>query len=115
MCKAICTDSAAALTGSKKGFRAKVNEISSSILFTHCMIYREALLSKKLEPFVNEVLQDAIRAINFIKSKALNSRLFTILCNEMGSNHTKLLLHTEVRWLSRGKILLRIIELKDEI
>ncbi|XP_022168645.1 protein FAM200A-like [Myzus persicae] len=115
MCKAICTDGAAALTGSKKGFRAKVNEISPSILFTHCMIHREALASKKLEPFVNEVLQYSIRVINFIKSKSLNSRLFTILCNEMGSDHTKLLLHTEVRWLSRGKILLRIVELKDEI
>jgi len=115
MCKAICTDGTAALTGSKKGFRAKVNEISPSILFTHCMIHREALASKKLEPFVNEVLQDAIRVINFIKSKSLNSRLFTILCNEMGSDHTKLLLHTDVRWLSRGKILLRIVELKDEI
>jgi len=33
----------------------------------------------------------------------------------MGSDHTKLLLHTEVRWLSRAKILLRIFELKDEI
>ncbi|XP_008185519.1 protein FAM200A-like [Acyrthosiphon pisum] len=32
MCKAICTDGAAALTGSKKGFRAKVNDISPSIL-----------------------------------------------------------------------------------
>jgi hypothetical protein len=33
----------------------------------------------------------------------------------MGSVHTKLLLHTEVRWLFRSKILLRIFELKDEI
>jgi len=98
-----------------QGFRAKVNEISPSILFTDCMIHREALASKKLEPFVNEVLQDAIRVINFIKSKALNFRLFTILCNKMGSDHTKLLPHTEGRCLSRGKILLRIVELKDEI
>jgi len=33
----------------------------------------------------------------------------------MGFDHTKLLLHIKVRWLSRGKILLRIVELKDEI
>ena len=56
MCKAICTDGAAAHTGSKKSFRAKVNEISPNILFTHCMIHREALAAKKLEPFVNKVL-----------------------------------------------------------
>jgi len=78
------------------------------------MIHREALASKKLQPDVNKVLLNAISVINFIKSKSLNSRLFTILCNEMGSDHEKLLLHTEVRWLSRGKILSRLFELRDE-
>ncbi|XP_050064469.1 protein FAM200B-like [Aphis gossypii] len=114
MCVSICTDGAAALTGSKKGFKAKVLEVSSNIMFNHCMIHREALASKKLQPDVNKVLLNAISVINFIKSKSLNSRLFTILCNEMGSDHEKLLLHTEVRWLSRGKILSRLFELRDE-
>jgi hypothetical protein len=33
----------------------------------------------------------------------------------IGSIHTSLLLHTEVRWLSRGKILLRLFELRAEV
>ncbi|KAK8400904.1 hypothetical protein O3P69_002580 [Scylla paramamosain] len=33
-----------------------------------------------------------------------------VLCESMWSEHTELLLHTEVRWLSRG----RIFELRDE-
>ncbi|XP_025415530.1 SCAN domain-containing protein 3-like [Sipha flava] len=114
MCVSICIDGAAALTGSKKGFKAKVLEVSSNIKFNHCMIHREALASKKLQPDVNKVLLNAINVINFIKSKSLNSRIFTILCNEMGSDHEKLLLHTEVRWLSRGKILSHLFELRDE-
>jgi hypothetical protein len=48
------------------------------------------------------VLAEAVKVVNFIKSRATNSRLFLILCNEMGSEHDKLLLHTEVRWLLRG-------------
>lgn len=114
MCVSIFTDSAAALTGSKKGFKAKVLEVSSHITFNRCMIHREALASKKFQPDVNKVLLNVISVINFIKSKSLNSRLFTILCNEMSSDHENLILHTKVRWLSRGKMLSRLFELRDE-
>ena len=33
----------------------------------------------------------------------------------MGSEHTKLLFHTEVCWLLRGKVLTRLFELRDEV
>jgi hypothetical protein len=36
-------------------------------------------------------------------------------CQELGSEHTSLLLHMEVQWLSCGKVLTYIFELCDEV
>lgn len=114
-CLSVTSDGAAALTGTKKGFKGKVTEIAPHVKFVHCIIHRQAIAAKKLEPEIHRVLQDVISVVNFIKRRPLNSRIFTILCNEMGSSHENLLYHTEVRWLSRGKVLKRVVELKDEL
>ncbi len=65
-----------------------------------------------MSPELNSVLNDAVKAI---KSRPLNARLFRRLCDGMGSEHTKLLLHTEVRWLLRGQVLNRLFELQIEV
>lgn len=61
------------------------------------------------------VLKNAVKIVNFIKGDSLNSQLLEILCSEIGTNHTHLLFHTEVRWLSQGKVLSKVYELRDEI
>ncbi|XP_068228064.1 zinc finger BED domain-containing protein 5-like [Palaemon carinicauda] len=53
--------------------------------------------------------------VNFMKSRPKQTRLFSILCKEMGSAHEGLLLHTDVMWLSRGEVLSRVHELRQKI
>ncbi|CAM4569334.1 unnamed protein product [Leuciscus chuanchicus] len=53
----------------------------------------------------------AVRAINKIKAHALNDRIFRQLCGENDEAFQRLLLHTEVRWLSKGNCLARLCEL----
>uniref|UniRef100_A0A8C6S835 HAT C-terminal dimerisation domain-containing protein n=1 Tax=Neogobius melanostomus TaxID=47308 RepID=A0A8C6S835_9GOBI len=52
---------------------------------------------------------------NKLKEEASSCELFATLCNELGSQHESLLFHTEVRWLSRGNVLSRLFELRDEV
>jgi hypothetical protein len=82
--------------------------------FIHCIIYREALASRDLEPKLHYVLQEAVKVVIFVKARQLNSLLFAISCEEMQAYHKSLLLPSKVRWLSRGKVLKRLVELKEK-
>ncbi|XP_060873903.1 SCAN domain-containing protein 3-like [Metopolophium dirhodum] len=113
-CVGVCTDGAAAMTGRISGFKAEVMKVSPDIRFVHCIIHREHLTFRKIGCELNSIMNDVVSMVNFVKTRALNSRLFKILCEDMGSNHNTLLFHTDVRWLSRGKVLKRVIELSDE-
>lgn len=82
----------------------------NSVPWDNCILHRYALAMKKLPPALKDV-----KIINFIKSRPKNIRLFKALCDEMGSDYSALLLHTEVRWLSRGRALTRLFELRAEV
>ncbi|KAK2701630.1 hypothetical protein QYM36_019730 [Artemia franciscana] len=70
---------------------------------------------KRIPAELLTTLNDVVKIMNFTKSRATNSRPFRMLCEDLGSIPVSLLLHTEVRWLSRGKVLSRLFELKSEL
>ncbi len=68
-----------------------------------------------MEPSLHGVLDVAVKIVNFVKARATNSRLFTVLCEEVGADYHTLLMHTDVRWLSRGRVLMRLFSLREEL
>ncbi|UYV67081.1 hypothetical protein LAZ67_4003837 [Cordylochernes scorpioides] len=114
-CVSVCTDGAPAMKGSRKGLIAHVIKKNPNIKFVHCMIHREMLVSKSVPPILVTTLDEVVKVVNYIKSNALRSRIFSTFCEAMDSDYKNLLFHTEVRWLSKGKVLNRFISMKNEI
>ncbi|XP_068247742.1 zinc finger BED domain-containing protein 5-like [Palaemon carinicauda] len=114
-CVGICTDGAPCMTGCIKGFVSLAEKENSDLIRTHCFLHREVLISKISQEDLKLVLHQLVEIVNYIKSSPLKSRLFEQLCKGMDSQHVRLLMHTEVRWLSKGKVLTRVHELHKEL
>lgn len=78
-------------------------------------MHRQHLVAKRLNEKLHEVLKLCIKTINIIKSQALNDRLFAQLCDSNDECYNNLLLHTEVRWLSKGNCLQRLVDIFDSL
>jgi hypothetical protein len=57
----------------------------------------------------------AVSTVNFIKQRPLKPRIFVKLCQSVQKDHVTLFQHSEVKWLSRGKVLSRVFELRQEL
>jgi hypothetical protein len=108
-CISICTDSAPSVSGSLKGFVALPRQKNPGTALTYCFLPREALISKSIVSQVRKVLDETIKMVHYIKTTPLQSRLFY-----HGDAHTQLL-HTEVRWLSRGRVSSWFYELGERL
>ena len=85
------------------------------IKINHCVIHRQSLAPKDLSPSFSDVMKVVISTVNYVRASDPNSRMFKQLCITENCNHHTLLMHTDVRWLSRGKTLERIFLLHREL
>ena len=70
---------------------------------------------KALPDQLKNVLDNVVKAVNFIKANALNSHIFAELCKESDSEFIILLLHSHVRWLWKGKVFKQVFILQQEM
>lgn len=106
------TDGAPAMTGIHNGFISLCHkdEDFPDFISYHCIIHQQVLASKRLN--TKHVMDISFKIVNSIKGKALQRRLFK---QQLDENEPELVLHTDVRWLSRSKFLQRFRDLLDEI
>lgn len=111
----ITTDGAPAMVGKNVGFitLCKNDEEIPSFTSYHCIIHQQSLCSKVLDS--RHVMNVAFKIVNSIRAKSLQRRQFRALLEECEADHGELLLHTDVRWLSRARFLKRFRELLSEI
>ena len=110
-----CADGAPAMMGIKKGFMSFTKKQNKDILIVHCYLHRKNLAAEDIQANLALVFKEVVCVVNYIKSHSLCTRLFRVFCDEMGTKHSRLPYHSNIRWLSRGKVLQRIASLRNEV
>ncbi|XP_061597630.1 protein FAM200A-like [Cololabis saira] len=112
----IVTDGAPAMLGKHRGLVSRLKEIAPQTHGLHCLIH-QSVLCARLSGELKGVMDKVMRIINFIRgTSSTQHRLFRQLVSESeDATHDDLLLHNDVRWLSKGKALERFCALLDEV
>jgi hypothetical protein len=103
-CVSICTDGAAALIGHRKGFQGEVRQVASHVNCIHCIVHKETSASCDLSPQVH-ILCCKMWKLWSLWQLALQSLAHFSIVQGNEADHRSLVLHSEIRLLSRGKFL----------
>ena len=79
------------------------------------MIHRQLLATKSLPQEFQDIMKSVVSVVNFVKTSASSCRLFSKLRSELDASNNVLLFHTDVRWLSKSKVLTRVFDLRYEL
>lgn len=83
--------------------------------FYHCLIHQTVLCATLSEQFAEE-MNTMMKLINFLRaSSSLQHRLLREFLEDVEANANDLLLHNNVRWLSKGNSLGRFWSIRKEI
>ena len=111
----VCTDGPPFVLGSQSGFQKQIKKLAPGANDTHCFVHKYAHAGKTLSVQLNDILNSVEEIVNFIKAGGLSPCQFKELCRDMNSTHETLLFHSAIRWLSKGNVLNRVYEMKNEI
>ena len=111
----LTTDGAPAMTGKERGLVARMKAIQPNLVAYHCIIHQSVLCSKLCNQLA-AVMSTVVKLVNFLRcNSSLQHRLFRSFLEEVSAEFGDLLLHNDVRWLSKGRVLERFWNLREEI
>ncbi|XP_063781329.1 general transcription factor II-I repeat domain-containing protein 2A-like [Pseudophryne corroboree] len=113
----IITDGAPAMAGERSGLSTlvcnKVREEGGKAIKLHCIIHQQVLCAKHLK--YDHVMKPVIKAINYIRSRALCHRQFQQFLLDIQAEYGDVVYHNDISWLSRGSALQQFYSLRKEI
>ena len=74
-----------------------MSNVVPNVKLAHCILHRQSLASKALQPKLGAVFDSVVKMVNLTKKRPIQTRLFRELCKEMGADHKHLLFLFEVR------------------
>ena len=85
----VSTDDAPATIGHRSGFVAIMKQVAPHIVpvTNHCAIHKYALACKTFPLELKSVLGSVVKAVNFIRDRAVNFRLFKAFCDNLGKKY----------------------------
>ncbi|GBP84433.1 General transcription factor II-I repeat domain-containing protein 2A [Eumeta japonica] len=108
------------MVGLRKGFIEILNEKATELhvkkddlIVLRCVIHQQNLYSKSIR--LQNVMNVVVKTINFIQSRGLNHRQFKAFLDDISAKYDDVTYYCEARWFSKGKMLKRFYELKNEI
>ncbi len=111
----VVTDGAPSMVGPQKGLVSRLSTVNPALLTFHCIIHKSVLCAK-LCGEMKVVMDTVTRLVNFLReSSSLQHRLLRSFLEEISAEHMDLLLHNDVRWLSKGRVLERVCDLRAEL
>lgn len=111
----ITTDGAPAMMGREKGAVARMKEDNPELISYHCIIHQSVLCSTLSDEYA-EVMKTMMKMINFLRaSSSCQHCMLREFLREVDAHADDLLLHNNVRWLSKGRALERFWSIRSEV
>ncbi|XP_063960214.1 general transcription factor II-I repeat domain-containing protein 2A-like [Lytechinus pictus] len=111
----VATDGAPAMIGRQKGVVSRLKEHQPYMLSYHCIIHQSVLCASLGNEYA-DVMETIMKLVNYLRaSSALQHRLLRSFLNEVNASYDDLLLHNNVRWLSKGQVLGRFWAIKKDL